>query len=143
MFNKILVCLDGSACSLDAARMGASIAGRFGSEVLALHVFHIDNASMGVWVIAIGQDSVDNAAREEMAAIEQGIRPLFERAGAAYRMMQKTGHPVDSILHVAETEKVDLIVIGSRGLGGFKEFLLGSVSSGVLHHASCPVLIVR
>jgi nucleotide-binding universal stress UspA family protein len=53
------------------------------------------------------------------------------------------GPPADAILRVAETEKHDLIVMGSRGLGLFQELLLGSVSERVLRHAKIPVLIVR
>jgi nucleotide-binding universal stress UspA family protein len=143
VFHKILVCLDGSASSRDAARIGASIAGHFHSEVVALNVFYPGDDYMGVWAIAIDQDSVDRCAREQKADLEQSVWPLFQEAEAPFRMMQKTGHPVDSILRVAADEKVDLIVIGSRGMGGLKEFVLGSVSSGVLHHAPCSVLIVR
>jgi len=143
MFKKILVCSDGSDCSLEAARLGASIAGRFGAEVVALHVFHIDNASMGVWAIVLDNDSVDRSAREQRTAIEQSLRPLFEQAGAPFRMVQKIGHPVDCILALAEAEQVDLILMGSHGLGGFERMLLGSVSEHVVHHAHCPVLIVR
>ena len=60
-----------------------------------------------------------------------------------YSCRREIGHPVDRIVSVAKDEKSDLIVMGSRGLGGWNSYLLGSVSDGVLHHAHCPVLIVR
>lgn len=50
---------------------------------------------------------------------------------------------VEQITDYADREKIDLIVIGTRGLGGFKRLLLGSVSSGVVSHAPCSVLVVR
>lgn len=49
----------------------------------------------------------------------------------------------ESLLSYAESHNIDLIVIGSRGLGGFKKLLLGSVASGVSQHSKCPVLIVK
>ena len=49
----------------------------------------------------------------------------------------------DSLVSYSESHDVDLIVIGSRGLGGFKKLLLGSVASGVSQHSKCPVLIVK
>ena len=49
----------------------------------------------------------------------------------------------DSLISYAKSHNVDLIVIGSRGLGGFKKLLLGSVASGVSQHSECPVLIVK
>jgi nucleotide-binding universal stress UspA family protein len=49
----------------------------------------------------------------------------------------------ESLLSYAESHNVDLIIIGSRGLGGFKKLLLGSVASGVSQHSKCPVLIVK
>ena len=49
----------------------------------------------------------------------------------------------DSLVSYAESHNVDLIVIGSRGLGGFKKLLLGSVANGVSQHSKCPVLIVK
>jgi nucleotide-binding universal stress UspA family protein len=50
---------------------------------------------------------------------------------------------VESILDKADSEKADLIVVGTRGLGGFKKLVLGSVSSGLVSHAGCNVLVVR
>jgi nucleotide-binding universal stress UspA family protein len=49
----------------------------------------------------------------------------------------------DSLVSYAESHNVDLIVMGSRGFGGFKKLLLGSVASGVSQHSQCPVLIVK
>jgi len=50
---------------------------------------------------------------------------------------------VETIINHAAKEEVDLIIVGTRGLGGFKKMLIGSVSSGVISHANCPVLVVR
>ncbi len=50
---------------------------------------------------------------------------------------------IDELLSYAESHEVDLIVMGSRGLGGFKKLLLGSVASGLSQHSKCPVLIVK
>jgi len=49
----------------------------------------------------------------------------------------------DSLTSYSESHNVDLIVMGSRGFGGFKKLLLGSVASGVSQHSKCPVLIVK
>jgi len=54
-----------------------------------------------------------------------------------------TGAPAEAIVEHAAAEDHPHLVIGSRGLSGFKEFLLGSVSQRVLHHAACPVTMVR
>jgi nucleotide-binding universal stress UspA family protein len=111
-----------------------------------LNVFHTpaaDPAAFGIWAIAIEQDAIERCATEQLQSVEHGIRALFEPLETPWRVIQEQGHPVDAILDVAERENVDLIVLGSRGLRGVKELLLGSVSSGVLHHSSCPVLIVR
>jgi len=53
------------------------------------------------------------------------------------------GRAADKIIETAKTQNVDLIVIGSRGLGGIKEIFLGSVSDRVADEAKCPVLIVK
>lgn len=49
----------------------------------------------------------------------------------------------DVLVSYAESHNIDLIIMGSRGLGGFKKLLLGSVASGVVEHSKCPVLIVK
>ena len=49
----------------------------------------------------------------------------------------------ETLISYAEMHDVDLILMGSRGMGGFKKLLLGSVASGILQHSKCPVLIVK
>ena len=48
-----------------------------------------------------------------------------------------------SIVHYAERENIDLIIVGTRGRSGFKRLLLGSTASGIVTHAHCPVMVVR
>src|ERR1051325_5272174 len=55
----------------------------------------------------------------------------------------RQGNAAAEILHIADEEKADTIVIGSMGINTLKEFLLGGVSHKVIHHAKCPVTLVR
>ena len=84
-------------------------------------------------------------AQEQKKSVGATVTPIFQRRNIPYRYIQKVGHDseVDAIHRVAEREKADMIVVGSRGLRGIKETLLGSTSDRVVHHANCPVLVVR
>jgi len=65
------------------------------------------------------------------------------RAGYRVEQVPRIGNPADEILKVADTHEADLIVTGAKGLGAIGRFLLGSVSTRVVQHASCSVLVVR
>ena len=65
------------------------------------------------------------------------------RAGYRVEQMPTIGNPANEILKVAETHEADLIVTGAKGLGAIGRFLLGSVSTRIVQHASCSVLVVR
>ncbi|MGI5271505.1 universal stress protein [Nonomuraea sp. CA-218870] len=74
--------------------------------------------------------------------IPRRLRPWLEKyPGVAAVLVAVTGHPVPAL--AAASRAADLVVVGSRGLGGFATALLGSVSHGVLHRAHCPVAVVR
>jgi nucleotide-binding universal stress UspA family protein len=83
---------------------------------------------------AIGQQILDSyeAKVKERRHSLQNVRMLLQEGDAAQRIME-----------TAIEIKCELLIIGSRGRGGFKELLLGSVSHKVTNHASCPVLVVK
>ena len=79
-----------------------------------------------------------------------GARPTARRSGERAcrerhpgRSRAAAGDPATAILDVADKEGVDLIVMGTRGLGTAERWLIGSVSDKVLHHAHCSVLVAR
>ena len=74
--------------------------------------------------------------------LDEALARLSE-LGTTARAIEAVGHPADAIIQVAETEGTNLIVIGSRGLGGVQRFLMGSVSARVAQHAPCNVYIAR
>lgn len=146
MFKKILVCTDGSENAVHAAEAASELAWKFGADVILLNVVN-PSPLVAPYVLAVeaapNSDVILQYAEEsQRAVLEHAVAP-FKREGIKLTTRAEIGQQVDCIISVAEEEKADLIVMGSRGLGGFQRLLLGSVSDGVLHHAHCPVLIVR
>jgi nucleotide-binding universal stress UspA family protein len=72
-----------------------------------------------------------------------GVKSMCDGAGVPAREMIVKGSPVDVILKVARAERADCIVMGTVGMSAVERALMGSVSSKVSHHATCPVLLVR
>ena len=147
MFSKILVCSDGSDKSNEAARFAANLAQKYESQVILINVYDptvVPAATMGILEGSLQTDiGAGFYAEETFKCVEKETGEVFHKAGVKFSTQRELGHPVHRILSVALDEKVDLIVLGSRGLGGFERLMLGSVSEGVLRHAHCPVLIVR
>jgi nucleotide-binding universal stress UspA family protein len=144
MFSKILVGLDGSDYSLKALEFAIDLAKKYQSQLVLVHVvmrqiYAINPPEAGVLagtaiVRELEADGKAILAKGEETAKSQGV--LVET-----RLRQ--GVPAEELLRAAVDEKVDLIVLGSRGLSQVKAFFLGSVSDKVSHHAKCPTLIVR
>jgi nucleotide-binding universal stress UspA family protein len=138
--STIVVGIDGSPGSLDALRFAIEEARFRGAEVRAVNAWHIPPAVYGSgWAPApvdldefkkLAQKALDSSL-EEVGASESGV---------AVTPILREGQPADMIC--AEAKHADLVVVGSRGLGGFKGLLLGSVSQQVVHHAPCPVVVV-
>ena len=102
-----------------------------------------------------------NSARTALsrAVLKRGERPLVSTiavstillevvrnariAGASAEFLIWTGDPGNSLVAAAEAEHADLLVVGTRGRSGAERMLLGSVSDHLVHHAGCPVLVVR
>ncbi|HEV8616812.1 MAG TPA: universal stress protein [Methylomirabilota bacterium] len=93
--------------------------------------------------LAAGLSEYENDRRRELdAVLADAAETLRWRVGRVVSVTP-TGAPADVLLADAEAHHSDLIVVGARGVGGFKRLVLGSVSESVLRHAGCPVLIAR
>jgi nucleotide-binding universal stress UspA family protein len=86
---------------------------------------------------------VEDLEKYHKKILSDATKKVEEKSTVTLSSMLVEGRPADKIIEVAQKGKYDLIVIGSRGLGGIKEFFLGSVSDRVADEASCPVLIIK
>ncbi|HET7855891.1 MAG TPA: universal stress protein [Gaiellaceae bacterium] len=141
--RKILITTDGSPSALDAVEFGLDLAQEQGAWPVFLHV------APAVRVLPTGGSLFGLAATVPRKPDESDRGPLVAAARlAAERNIDVvtdlvTGHPVEEIVRYASEIEADLIIVGSRGYGAVTGMLLGSVSRGVLHHAHCPVIVVR
>jgi nucleotide-binding universal stress UspA family protein len=139
-FARIVMASDGSEGANHAVRAGMELAKVYHGDVDVLHVFQPLANFPG-----IAHDGVDAdvyAARVK-EAISGQVAPVAQEMGVSYQLNQEQGHPAETLVRFAEQRQADLIVVGSRGLGGFRRLLLGSVSTNVLRHAHCSILVVR
>lgn len=142
-FRRILVPVDGSACSDRAAQEAVRLAAVFGADITILTV--IDNPLRGVYGYSEGisyyGDVYEALERTASAALARSER-LASDAGVAVRtVLRRDVRPIDAILE-AEQEH-DLTVLGTHGRHGVDRILLGSVTEGVLRRSRRPHLVVR
>lgn len=154
MLNKILVALDYSDISESVFKSALFLAKTTGAELMIMHILGEDEHGYPVipsyTYYPVESDYDYNLYRQRYEDYKQeGIKFLQQKdreakaAGVKSEFMQLPGNPGREICKLANTWSADLIVVGSRGLKGLKEMLLGSVSNYVTHHAPCSVSIVR
>jgi nucleotide-binding universal stress UspA family protein len=148
--QRILVAVDGSKPSIDAGTQAIDIAKRFDAELIALYVVSPDvrynyledvitprlpKALKDVVMIAMqkGEKHVDKVKQK---ASEKNVKVKTD-------VVIGISSVVKEIIKYAEKNRIDMIIIGSRGLSGIKKMLLGSVASGVVTYAHCPVLVAK
>lgn len=135
--GKMLLATDGSDDAALAARAAVDIARKTGPELHVVHAWHsVPSTRFESYIHA----QLKREGREVLA--EQVERIKGDGANVAEAHLRE-GPAVDEILDLAKEVGADLIVIGSRGLGPVKRVVLGSVSEGVVHHATRPVLVLR
>jgi nucleotide-binding universal stress UspA family protein len=138
--ERIVVGVDGSDESRDALRWALDEARARGAEVEVVHAWTIPYVGMyGMNPAPMDRVPYESAAREALAASMEGQDTSGLRAPVATTLV--FGSAGGAVLERAEGAA--LVVLGSRGLGGFRGLLLGSVSSHVANHATCPVVVVR
>jgi nucleotide-binding universal stress UspA family protein len=133
---KILLPIDFSARSTDAADAAAAVAERFGSEIVLLHVltpgFNLPLPTSAQMRMLHG------LAREDAEEQMKEFRSNEWRHLGVKRVLQE-GDPARQIVEYAGSEHIDLIMMPTHGYGPFRRLLIGSVTAKVLHDASCPV----
>ena len=145
MFKKILVPIDGSETAWRALDQATTLGRKFDSELVVINVIQpYNNAAL----LAVPFDyATINQGNSELEKIGDKVLCLAKEKLAEYgnsvEYVLEVGHPSERVLSVAKKHGCDAIIIGSRGLSGIAELLLGSVSSKVSQYATIPVLIVK
>jgi nucleotide-binding universal stress UspA family protein len=134
--GRIVVGVDGSASSLDALRWATRQAALTGAELVAVTAWHFPPTYGGYPMVAEG-DWKANADVILDTAVKEALGEVPTQLGR--RVVE--GHPVTVLL--AAAAGADLLVLGTRGHGGFAGMLLGSVSEHLVAHAPCAVVVVR
>ncbi len=142
--TKILLATDGSEEAELALRTAVDIANSTNSE---LHVVTVAREyHPGYDIPEYGRQLEEVLRRLERQAqelLDGQAKKIEEAGGKVARAHLRMGRPDEQVVSVADEMGAGLIVVGSRGLGGIRRALMGSVSDSVVRHAHCPVLVVR
>jgi nucleotide-binding universal stress UspA family protein len=137
MFEHILVAVDGSPQGGKTVPVAIDMAQKYGSSVTVVHVREHGRYE--------GSD-VDLGPSTTAEELVDGVVARFEEAGVRASGEIRRVRPGDTpeqIVEVASSSHADLIVMGTRGMTEWKSLMLGGVANKVVHHAECPVLLVR
>ncbi len=135
--TRILLATDGSEDATLAARGAVDLSKQGGSELHVVHVWHdVPTPRFRSFVRA-------QLKREAQELLQKQVERLEHAGAAVAKAHLREGRTIDEILGLSEELRVGLLIVGSRGGGGVKRILLGSVSEGIVHHARRPVLVMR
>lgn len=153
--TKVLVATDGSDCAIGAARRALSLLATDATvTILSVVDVRSEVAVGGTGLLGaepLAMPMADPTVAAELdEALTEGARDAIQRtvtalgdAGARAEVLVAHGDPATEIVRVAGERGADVVVVGSHGAGFIKRVLVGSVSNHVVHHATCPVLVVR
>ena len=148
--TRILLAIDGSEDAAFAARTALNLANKTGSELHVVYVEEVprrlsDSESSLETIIDPGFEKQmrQHAQAAANQLLEEQVQKIKEAGGEIAQAHPRFGRPYAEIVHLAEELEAGMVVVGSRGEGGVRRALLGSVSDSVVHHAHCPVLVVR
>ncbi len=147
-YSRILVPVDGSGPSKNAAYYGISLAEKYNAKLIVLNVDNLHSLkktfSSFITAPTYGTEDMERK-KEEMQKFLDEILKLAEENSVEVKIqiIEESGSVIRAILEYAENEKTDLIIVGTRGHSKVKKLLLGSVAEGVVTYAHCPVLVVK
>ena len=142
--------MDGSKNATRALDAGIKMSKTYGAELFILNVIPTPSillaAQAGLGVPPVGAESYyEQEEIDSRHFLEEGVELAKAQkvTNVSSEAIRATSSIVEEIIDTAARKNIDLIVIGTRGVGGFKKLLQGSVSSGVVIHAECNVMVVR
>jgi nucleotide-binding universal stress UspA family protein len=143
LFRRITVAIDGSAHAAAALEYAVDLAHRYGSDLVILSVAPL----VPVYVTAsepyVPAAVPDSELQRFQTIVDSAVKRAEAAGVASVTGICDEGVVVDEILTHLEQHPTDLLVVGSRGLSTARRLLLGSVSTALVNHAPCPVLVVR
>jgi nucleotide-binding universal stress UspA family protein len=149
-FEKVLLCVDGSESSMKAADYAVMLAKQHGAQVIALNVivsqlgYAYSAGTLGLVTPSTINDMLEKSKQEAQKWFDEiGKNAVANSVKLRTEVVASPTSVVPAIVDYAEKNRVDLIVVGTRGRSGFTKLLLGSVASGVVTYASCPVMVVK
>lgn len=145
MFNRILVPVDGSVSGLEALKYAIQFHKNYQSELIILSVYREHSMWKASMTLVNPEltSSTDNAMKDYAKDIAENSKAYAIKEGVdKIRSFYIGGGPAREIIKFSKKYKVDLIVLGSRGLSDSSKHLLGSVSHKVTSLADCPVLVI-
>lgn len=146
MVKKILVPIDASDYSLAAANYAIGFAKMSNASIVLIHVIERHPYYSLPYYLTAGADQalqkdIKKTAESWFAKIEEIAKK--QNVNTKHDIILGSKSIIESIVSYAEDNKMDLIIMGTKGATGFKRLLVGSVARGVMEHARCPVLLVR
>ena len=139
--KPVMLATDGSPTAEDATAAAIDLARLVDTELVIVSVWEVAHTTVGLAPIPVnGEWAKVNEEEARRVAAEAAARA--EEAGVETRCVVARGFPVEEICLAAKRITPRFLVIGSHGWGAMKRALFGSVSTGVLHRATCPVLVV-
>lgn len=139
MYKHILLASDGSENAVRAAKEAVMIASCNEESIIeVVYVVDFDKAKSDV-LHSNSSEALEIERRKKNSKVLQYLNDTKIR----YKTTILRGNPGPEIVKYANEQKVDLVVIGSRGLNGLQEMMLGSVSHKVMKRVNCPALIVK
>lgn len=140
--GRIVVGVDGSPQSETAIDWAVEESRVHGDDVILVHAWQYPSLALtgyaGQALPVFGAEDIKKLAGEFLATCTNGVRTRAPDVHLDSRVVE--GHPAAALVEASEGAR--LLVVGTRGLGGFKGLLMGSVSTACAHHARCPVVIV-
>jgi nucleotide-binding universal stress UspA family protein len=139
MFEKILVTIDESPVAAKAAGAAIDLARRYQAELWAISVVPIPEYGGTLGEVR----EVKNEGETRLGARLNEVKGRGQALGIEVKTELVYGHPAEAILKYISKKGFDLVVVGHKGNSAIDRFLLGSVSSKVVHHAPCSVILIK